>query len=275
MPKKSSNDSKTTSGPKKSLGQHWLKDRAILDYIADLAADNAAPKNLCVEVGPGLGFLTSSLLKRFEKVIAVELDSTLAKNLPKSFPGKNLEVVEADILACDFPDAPFVLAGNIPYYLTSQLLLKIAYAKNPPIRSVLLIQKEVAEKIASHVGVLGKTLENRLWVTLGATVLRDKFTPPPKVDSAVVILTPHAPLISEEAIALLRRGYSSPRKKLLNNLNLPSETLLPIFKSLGLSPSARPSDLTLTDWQKLYDHLHTGPSSGNGSLTQSSSPKSS
>ena len=238
--------------PKKSLGQHWLKDRVILDYIANTAADTKNLPQLCVEVGPGLGFLTSSLLKRFEKVIAVELDPALAKNLPKSFPGKNLEVVEADILACDFPDAPFVLAGNIPYYLTSQLLLKIAYAKNPPIRSVLLIQKEVAEKIASYEGVLGKTLENRLRVTLGATVLRDKFTPPPKVDSAVVILTPHAPLVPEEAIKLLRRGYSSPRKKLINNLNLPHETLLPVFEKLNLSPSARPSDLTLADWEDLH-----------------------
>ena len=96
-------------GTKKSLGQHWLKNREILNEIADLAREGGAQQGsngvsakLCVEIGPGLGFLTSSLLKRFDKVIAVEYDDRLAENLPKSFPGKNLEVVKGDILQYDF-----------------------------------------------------------------------------------------------------------------------------------------------------------------------------
>ena len=83
---------------KKSLGQHWLYNRGILDEIAELAGEDG----LCVEIGPGLGTLTSSLLKRFDKVLAVEFDEDLANNLPKSFPGKNLEVVNEYILKYDF-----------------------------------------------------------------------------------------------------------------------------------------------------------------------------
>ena len=82
----------------KSLGQHWLKNRAILDEIAALAGEGET----CLEIGPGLGTLTSSLLRRFNRVIAVEYDKNLAENLPKSFPGKNLEVINADILDFDF-----------------------------------------------------------------------------------------------------------------------------------------------------------------------------
>ena len=83
-------------GTNKLLGQHWLKNRVILDEIADLLKSETT-SSLCLEIGPGLGFLTSSLLKRFDKVVAVEFDERLATNLPKSFPGKNLEVIHDDI----------------------------------------------------------------------------------------------------------------------------------------------------------------------------------
>ena len=107
----------------KSLGQHWLKNRAILDEIAEgglILDDNADPVNpqpVCLEIGPGLGTLTSSLLKRYPKVIAVEFDQKLATNLPKSFPGKNLEVINADFLKFDLESVrgPYVAIGNIPY----------------------------------------------------------------------------------------------------------------------------------------------------------------
>ena len=105
------------------LGQHWLKNRDILNEIAALAGDG----KLCVEIGPGLGFLTSSLLRRFKNVIAVEYDDRLALNLPKSFPGTGLEVVHGDFLEYDFAgvDAPYAIAGNIPYYITSPIIEKV------------------------------------------------------------------------------------------------------------------------------------------------------
>ena len=127
-----------------ALGQHWLKDRALLDQIADYAAAQSAP--LCLEIGPGLGTLTSSLLRRFPQVIAVELDERLAANLGRSFPGKNLLVKNQDFLQLDlsqFNNQDYVVAGNIPYYITTPILKHLLAAPHLPKRIVLLVQKEL------------------------------------------------------------------------------------------------------------------------------------
>lgn len=251
---------------KKSLGQHWLKNRAILDEIADLAAECGAEasasdfsdrKGVVVEIGPGLGTLTSSLLKRFGKVIAVEYDENLAKNLPKSFPGKNLEVINTDILDFDFTSIsqPYAVAGNIPYYITSPIIEKLLTAENKPEQIVLLIQKEVAERIASDKEtMLSLFVKNYASVQLGPVVGRAEFTPPPKVDSQVIILEPHAAVVKEEVFKLIKRGFAAPRKKLIHNLaGLESkEELVGIFEELDINADARPGDLHLPDWQKLY-----------------------
>lgn len=242
----------------KSLGQHWLKDRFILDEIASMAAENTT--GLCLEIGPGLGTLTSSLLKRFNRVIAVEYDKNLANNLPKSFPGKNLEVVNADFLDCDLSEmpTPYVVAGNIPYYITSPIITKLLNTSPAPNRIVLLIQKEVAERIAATDGshtFLSISVQNRADVTLGPVVTKNLFTPPPKVDSQIIILDPHAPKISDTAIKLAKIGFSSPRKKLIKNLNLPKSELEPIFSELHISLDARPANLSLEKWQNLQNAL--------------------
>lgn len=265
-------------GTKKSLGQHWLKNRAILDEIADLAVSGigewgayesstkteveSEKTKTCFEIGPGLGFLTSSLLKRFERVIAVEYDDRLAENLPKSFPGKNLEVINGDILDFDFSTIKeeYVIAGNIPYYITSPIIEKVLTAENKPKRVVLLMQKEVAERITSDKEtVLSLFVKNRARITSGPVVLRDEFTPPPKVDSQVVIMEPfvEGPLVSDEVFKLIRRGFSSPRKKLVHNLAgiKSAEELKEILGELGVSPDARPGELHLEDWGNLYRAL--------------------
>ena len=239
---------------KKSLGQHWLKNRVILDEIAELAGDGP----LCLEIGPGLGTLTSSLLRRFDRVVAVEYDASLAANLPKSFPGKNLEVINANILDFDFSklEQPYVVAGNIPYYITSPIIEKILMAENLPGRVVLLIQKEVAERIASEKEtLLSLFVKNRADVKLGLVVGKVEFTPPPKVDSQVIVLEPHAPIVKDEIFKLIRQGFAAPRKKLVHNLaGLKSkEELARIFDELNIDVNARPGDLKLADWQKLYN----------------------
>ena len=240
----------------KSLGQHWLKDRATLDAIASCIFET----DLCLEIGPGLGTLTSSLLKRFNKVIAVEFDPRLATNLPKSFPGKNLEVINMDFLKFNLESIkePYVVAGNIPYYITSPIITKLLKTENRPQRIVLLIQKEVAERIAARdnkESVLSLSVKNRADVELGPVVKRELFTPPPKVDSQVIILDPHPPIVSEEVIKLVKRGFSAPRKKLVKNLGLEKTKAGQVFNSLGLSPDARPADLSLSDWQNLQATL--------------------
>ena len=248
----------------KSLGQHWLKNREILEYLADEAsAGDYSEKqrlSLCVEIGPGLGTLTSSLLKRFDKVIAVEFDARLAENLPKSFPGKNLEVENKDFLEFDLDKvpAPYVVAGNIPYYITSPIIEKVLAAENLPERMVLLMQKEVAERIVSEKEtVLSLKCKNRARVRLGAIVPKDEFTPPPKVDSQVIIFEPHAPEVDEKVFEIIQRGFTAPRKKLIHNLaGLKSkEELVKIFAELGFSRDARPADLHLKDYERLYKSM--------------------
>lgn len=220
----------------KALGQHWLYNREILDKIADLAVfdgDNAkngsrsdfkASHGLCLEIGPGLGTLTASLLKRFERVLAVEFDEKLARNLPGSFPGTNLEVVNADILNFDFSKIkePYSVAGNIPYYITSPIIEKILTASNLPERVVLLMQKEVAERIASEKeSVLSLFVKIYAEVELGPVVLKGEFTPVPKVDSQVLVLKPFkdGPKYPPEVMELIKQAFKNPRKKLKHNLS--------------------------------------------------------
>lgn len=243
-------------GTNKELGQHWLKNRVILNEIADLAIQGGIA-DLCLEIGPGLGFLTSSLLKRFDEVIAVEFDERLATNLPKSFPGKNLKVVNSDILDYDLGEIsrPYVVAGNIPYYITSPIIKKFLTANELPKRIVLLVQKEVALRIVAEKETqLSLFVKNRAKVWAGPVVKRNEFAPPPKVDSQVVIMEPHLPTVSDDVFVLIRHGFRAPRKKLIHNLedgySLPK--LEESLRDIGVSKDARPGDLRLDDWGKLY-----------------------
>lgn len=246
---------------RKSLGQHWLKDRDILIDIADHASVDDT--DVVVEIGPGLGTLTSALFTFFDKVIAVELDDRLAENLPKSFPGKNLEVVHKDVLSLDLETMQlpekYVVAGNIPYYITSPIIQKFLHTSHLPEKIVLLIQKEVAERLAASAGdysILGLSAQIYADVTLGPVVKREFFTPPPKVDSQVVILEPLAkPRASESTMSLIKLGFIAPRKKLITNLTvglkLPKERLLQFFTENGISENARPADLSIEQWANL------------------------
>ena len=250
---------------KKSLGQNWLKDRDILIDIADQASVDGV--DTVVEIGPGLGTLTSALFQFFDKVTAVELDDRLAENLPKSFPGKNLEVVHKDVLSLNLDELnlpeKYVVAGNIPYYITSPIIQKFIHETHKPEKIVLLIQKEVAERLAAAPGdysILGLSAQIYAKVTLGPVVKREFFTPPPKVDSQVVILEPlETPLASEKTMALIKLGFIAPRKKLASNLTvglkLSKEEILKKFAENHISENARPADLTIADWVALEKSL--------------------
>ena len=172
--------------PNKSLGQHWLKDREILAAIADEAKLTAT--DTVLEIGPGLGTLTSELLRRAERVVAVEFDGELARKLPSQFPGKNLEVFNQDILQFDLSQLPpnYKVVANVPYYITSKIVEKLVCAKNKPSRAVLLVQKEVAQRIAARPGDMSLlALSAQMYATarLGTEVNREYFTPPPKIMS--------------------------------------------------------------------------------------------
>lgn len=248
------------AGPKKSLGQHWLKDRDILAGIAEAA--DITPLDTVLEIGPGLGTLTSELLRRAEKVVAVELDGDLAAKLPGQFPGKTLEVHNEDILDFDLNILPkeYIVVANVPYYITSKIIQKLMTSQNKPKTTVLLIQKEVAVRLAAEPGnmsILSISAQIYGEVELDQLVPAQFFTPPPKVDSQVVVIRtrPH-PLVNPEDERLFFRvvkaGFSAKRKKLRSSLaaglNMSKQDVEVLLPKAGINPDDRAEALAIHQW---------------------------
>lgn len=262
-----SNTRKPMAGTKKELGQHWLTDRFILGEIADAA--QIAPTDTVLEIGPGLGTLTSELLGRAHDVVAVEFDSELARKLPGQFPGKKLTVVNQDILSFDTSTLPkdYVVVANVPYYITSKIIEMLMTTQNKPKTTVLLIQKEVAERIAAAAGDMSMlALGSQVFAeaSLGIEVPREFFTPPPKVDSQVVILhTRPKPLVPEAEqkrfFTLARAGFGEKRKKLRSSLSgglrVDKQTIDSYLSKAGIDPEARAQELSVDDWQRLMKQI--------------------
>ena len=253
----------SSRGPKKSLGQHWLKDPEILADIAEVA--ELTGDDVVLEIGPGLGNLTSRLLARANSVTAVEFDADLARKLPGQFPGKKLTVVNQDILQFDLNQLPknYKVVANVPYYITSKIVEKLMTAENKPSIAVLLVQKEVAERIAAEAGnmsVLSVSVQIFAEAELDIEVPRQFFTPPPKVDSQVVVLRIRDnPLITSEDqrdfFRIVKAGFSAKRKKLRSSLSgglgIDKSVAEELLKNAGISPDARAEDLAIEDWKRL------------------------
>jgi 16S rRNA (adenine1518-N6/adenine1519-N6)-dimethyltransferase len=254
--------------PKKSLGQHWLHDRDVLRLIADEAG--LAPDDTVLEIGPGLGTLTSELLRRSGEVVAVEFDPDLARKLPGQFPGKNLRVVPGDILSFDLTSLPsgYKVVANVPYYITSKIVQRLMTAKNKPSVAVLLVQKEVAERLAAAPGdmsILAISAQVYAEVSLGPVVPAALFTPPPQVDSQVVVLrTRSEPLVPDilerEFFRIMKAGFSAKRKKLRSSLSgglgVSKDQVEQWLERAGLSPDQRAESLSVTDWRRLMEVIH-------------------
>ncbi len=251
--------------PKKSLGQHWLHDDATLLGICDAAGVQAG--DTVLEIGPGLGTLTRHLLKRADKVVAVEFDTSLAATLPGKFSNANLEVVEQDILQFDLTTLPagFKVVANIPYYLTSKLIRVLCESTNPFSTAAILIQKEVAERAAAEPGqmsLLSVSAQYYCEVSLGQLVGRELFTPPPKVDSQVLILRyrtePLFPGIdTKKFFHIVRAGFSQKRKTLVNSLSgglgIPKDEVRTMLEAADIADNQRAQALSLEDWFALYE----------------------
>ena len=251
------------AGPKKELGQHWLRDPEILAEIAEAA--ELGKSDVVLEIGPGLGTLTSRLLARAQRVVAVEFDGDLARKLPGQFPGKNLEVINEDILQFDLNQLPagYKVVANVPYYITSKIVEKLMTAENKPSLAVLLVQKEVAQRIAAEPGemsILAVSTQLFAEAELDIEVPRQFFTPPPKVDSQVVVLrTRTEPLVAPEDhkdfFRVVKAGFSAKRKKLRSSLSgglgVSKDTAEQLLKKANISPDVRAEDLAIDDWQRL------------------------
>lgn len=266
---------------KKSLGQNFLSDPNILTKIVDAAEVTEADD--VIEVGPGIGALTEQLARRAKRVLAFELDQQLLPVLADTLaPYPNVTIVNADILKVDLaaaiaehlPDSTSVkVVANLPYYITTPILMGLMNASVDFATIVVMMQKEVAERLSAvpgtkAYGALTLAVDYRMQANLAFTVSRTAFIPQPNVDSAIVKLTPRAPLaelpFDEAALFRLIKGcFAHRRKSLWNNLQslfgkapATKAAMAETLAALGLEPSIRAERLSLAGFIALANGLH-------------------
>jgi 16S rRNA (adenine1518-N6/adenine1519-N6)-dimethyltransferase len=257
---------------KKSWGQNFLADEAVQDAIARLAVER--PGEVVVEIGAGLGHLTERLVAHGARVVAVERDRDMARVLRAEL-GDRVAVVEADAARADLgalaARAPgggavgrVAVAGNIPYHLTGPILFSLLDQADAVSRAVLLVQREVAERLAAAPGtkdwgLLSVLLGQRGSVEIDRVVPRGAFHPPPRVDSAVVSIDLHgrAPRCADPRRfrLLVKGGFGQRRKTLRNALEAariaPREALADAFAASGIDPGRRGETLAVEEWEAL------------------------
>ena len=251
---------------KKSLGQHFLKSEKALNTIVETA--NIVEGETVLEIGPGHGVLTERLLASGARVIAIEKDDQLSLMLKEKF-GEKIELIHADILETEPPEGEYKLVANIPYNITGAILEKFLSAERQPSQMVLLVQKEVAERIVAR-----DNKESILSISVKAygtpryveKVLAGSFVPAPTVDSAIISIegiskeffsSPAGEFSETAFFTLLQAGFQSKRKKLSSNLAkiYPKERVLEAFQTLNMDENTRAEDVTVEIWQKLAQSL--------------------
>ena len=256
----------------KSLGQNFLQDSYALEKITTAA--EILPADTVLEVGAGLGALTRHLAAAAKQVIAVELDERLLPPLREVLTGyTNVEIIHGDMLklapAEIVPVSDYLVAANIPYYITSALLRHLLETTPRPRRVVLTVQKEVAERICAappDMSLLALSVQVYGQPRVAATISADAFYPAPKVDSSVVRidLSP-APFIPytllDTFFALAKAGFSQKRKTLRNSLSAgmrksPAE-MEAILRAAGIDPMQRAETLSLEEWRELTARMNS------------------
>ncbi len=250
--------------PRKSLGQHFLCDSRIAARIVDAAA--LTPADTVVEIGPGRGVLTRRLTQQAGQVVAVELDARLCDELPArlGFPA-NLQCITADARQVDLPAlvsaAPgYNVIGNLPYYAANPIIRRTLESVPPPSLALFMVQREVADTMTAAPGamsMLSVATQYYAEARLICAVPPSAFRPPPKVRSAVVRLAlrerPAVETSDREAFfALVRAGFSAPRKQLRNSLShglgLPPADGAAVLERASIDGRRRPATLSLQEW---------------------------
>jgi 16S rRNA (adenine1518-N6/adenine1519-N6)-dimethyltransferase len=257
---------------KKSLGQHWLKSEKALSQIT--AAGNITNTDTVLEIGPGQGVLTERLLKVAGKVIAIEKDRELIPVLQEKFNQEitlgKLELIEADILTFN-PNTlkgDYKLIANIPYYITGAIIEQFLSSKHQPLSMVLLMQKEVAERIVAKDGK--ESIYSIAVKAYGIPKIIDKvpagaFNPPPKVDSAILYIYDISRSFFkdiDEALffSVVKAVFGKKRKQIGGSLSdflqNKDKAVAALLKS-GISTTARPETLPLSTWKQLVEALQS------------------
>lgn len=243
---------------RKRLGQHFLTDRPALARIVE--ALDPRPGETIVEIGPGRGALTDRLAARAERLVAVEVDPLLVPVLRARYrDAPHVRIVEADVLACDLPalvEGGWALVGNVPYYITTPILFRALRSPRPS-RMVFLVQKEVAERVAAPAGApsygaLSVNVQALAEAEVVGKVGAGAFHPRPRVDSAILRLTPRsAPLVTpaeEGAFARMVQGAFGQRRKQMRRVvrqlfALGADEAERRCQAAGIDPQARPETL--------------------------------
>lgn len=261
--------------PKKSFSQNFLRDKSVISRIA--SSGGRAIFDWIVEIGAGEGVLTDALSEKGARVLAIEFDRDLIAELLRRFPiSSNVSVQEADILRTDIhgilrehgfkPGDSWAVFGNIPYAITGKILRAITTLDPAPHAIVLMVQKEVAERIVAKDGK-GSMLSLSVALCGGAellfTVPRTAFFPVPDVESAIIRITPYPTILpSEEREHILRFakiGFASKRKTLANNFashpGFSKETMEHSLESIKKNKNARAEELSKDEWVQLFSFL--------------------
>lgn len=272
-----------SSARKPKLGQNFLADRGAAEKIVDALGDIS--RQLVVEIGPGKGALTSSLVERAGRLIAIEYDRILATELRVRYAqNRNVEILEGDVLKVDFatvlhrtigplndlrPEKPerARLIGNLPYYITSDILLHLFDFHEQFDRIVIMVQREVAERIAARpgtrdYGLLSATAQLYTRVENLFTLPPGAFSPPPKVHSSVLrlIVAPRFQELGVEPaafIAFLKLAFAMKRKTLLNNLkaHYPDDQIRNALKAAGVRTDVRAEALDVEQTAAIFKAL--------------------
>ena len=249
--------------PKKKWGQNFLRNRGAVEKI--VAAIEAAPDEVVLEIGPGEGVLTEKLVDLGNRTIAIEIDPELETKLRARF-GDRLELVNEDAVDAPLPDTPYRAVGNLPYNVGTPILRRVIADPNCR-RAVFMLQKEVAERVVAKPGTeaygyLTLYVQAFAKARVLMTLEPRSFYPPPKVRSAVVVLDPHEPALQsprEEVLDLISASFRMRRKKLVNNLiawrNVTREQAQEAILRAGLSEEVRAETMSLQDFDRLYAFL--------------------
>ena len=257
--------------PKKSLGQNFLVDESYLEHITSLAG--LSGEEVVLEVGAGIGSLTRHLAEAACRVVAVELDQQLFPLLRKVMANySNTELIHGDILSLNPVDLAldpgYLVAANIPYYITSNLLRHLLESDPKPSRLVLTIQQEVAERICAQPGqlsLLALSIQVYGSPQIGLRIPAGAFFPQPKVDSATLVMDlypePKIPVVLlNDFFTVIKSAFSQKRKMLYNTLkSLPGfngEKVLNLLGRAGVDPHLRPQALDFPEWQCLAEAYH-------------------
>ena len=253
---------------KKGLGQNFLIEGGVLKKIA--AAAELTPTDTVIEVGPGLGVLTETLLEQAGKVIAIELDDHLADILKIRFAGVDkITVINDDVLKVNPADilgkeTNYKVVANLPYYITSAVIRHFLEAPVKPNTLVLMVQKEVAKQITAQPGemsLLSVSVQLYGKPTVVGKVSAHCFYPAPNVDSAILKIAVYPrPKIETDDITgffdIARAGFSANRKQLVNSLanglKVTKAEIIPVLEKAGIDPQRRAESLTIDEWGILY-----------------------